>query len=181
MKTKKILGILAILGFLSTTTFAEDFLAKLTNGAISDTSEGVRVLSAEEERNVVGGIMAGLLGGNFTIDNSGNKIMMYAYYGFALTQEEQNRGIAHIGGDESISRMAQNYLDFKWLTVVNPEVEIPAMLVQYNYKTRQYTTEILAYNTRYGTQRRIQQSFPLIQKINSFWRSAIINDTLRYR
>lgn len=57
MKTKKILGILAILGFLSTTTFAEDFLAKLTNGAISDTSEGVRVLSAEEERNVVGGYL----------------------------------------------------------------------------------------------------------------------------
>lgn len=54
MKTKKILGILAILGFLSTTTFAEDFLAKLTNGAISDTSEGVRLLSAEEERGVVG-------------------------------------------------------------------------------------------------------------------------------
>ncbi|WP_300795273.1 hypothetical protein [Helicobacter sp. UBA3407] len=57
MKTKKILGILAILGFLSTTTFAEDFLAKLTNGAISDTSEGVRVLSAEEEREVLGGYL----------------------------------------------------------------------------------------------------------------------------
>lgn len=57
MKTKKILGILAILGLFSTTTFAEDFLAKVTNGVVSDTSEGVRVLSAEEERNVVGGYL----------------------------------------------------------------------------------------------------------------------------
>ncbi len=182
MKINKILGILAILGFLSTTTFAEDFLAKLTNGAISDTSEGVRLLSAEEERNVVGGIMAGLLGGNYTIDNSGNKIMMYAYYQLSLSADEQNRGIAYASRDyESVSQLAQNYLDFKWLTVVNPEVEIPAMLVQYNYKTRQYTTEVLAYNPRNGTQRRIQQSFPLIQKLNNSLRSNIINHASQYR
>lgn len=55
MKTKKILGILAILGLFSSASFAEDFLAKVTNGAVSDTSEGVRLLSTEEEREVVGG------------------------------------------------------------------------------------------------------------------------------
>lgn len=63
MKTNKILGILAILGFFSSASFAEDFLAKLTNGAVSDTSEGVRVLSAEEEREVVGGFR--YLGSNY--------------------------------------------------------------------------------------------------------------------
>lgn len=80
MKTKKILGILAILGFLSTTTFAEDFLAKLTNGAISDTSEGVRLLSAEEERGVVGGVYTHIKSMDSRISNYGVP-MRYTVYG----------------------------------------------------------------------------------------------------
>ncbi|WP_297600246.1 hypothetical protein [Helicobacter sp. UBA3407] len=90
MKTKKILGILAILGFLSTTTFAEDFLAKLTNGAISDTSEGVRVLSAEEERGVVGGVYTYERGQDKRISNYG-ATMRYTVYGqLNLTRDNLN-------------------------------------------------------------------------------------------
>ncbi|AWI34398.1 hypothetical protein [Helicobacter apodemus] len=53
---KKLFNVMAILSFLSMVAFAEDFLAKVTNGALSDYDEGVRLLSAEEEGKVVGGI-----------------------------------------------------------------------------------------------------------------------------
>ena len=46
---------MAILSFLSIVAFAEDFLAKVTNGALSDYDKGVRLLSVEEEERVVGG------------------------------------------------------------------------------------------------------------------------------
>lgn len=36
-------------------SIAEDFLAKVTNGALSDTSEGVKLLSLEGQKKVVGG------------------------------------------------------------------------------------------------------------------------------
>ena len=42
-------------GLFSSGAFAEDLLAQITNGALSDTSKGVRLLSAEEEKQVVGG------------------------------------------------------------------------------------------------------------------------------
>ena len=37
------------------TAFAEDFLAKVTKGTLSDSDKGVRLLSIEEEGKVVGG------------------------------------------------------------------------------------------------------------------------------
>ncbi|AWI34400.1 hypothetical protein [Helicobacter apodemus] len=51
---KKLFNVMAILSFLSMVAFAEDFLAKVTNGALSDYDKGVRLLSAEEEGRVVG-------------------------------------------------------------------------------------------------------------------------------
>ena len=58
---KKILSIVVISGLFSSGALAEDLLAKITNGAVSDTSEGVRVLSAEEEKQVVGGYVVNFL------------------------------------------------------------------------------------------------------------------------
>ena len=52
---KKLFNVMAILSFLSIVAFAEDFLAKVTKGALSDSDKGVRLLSIEEEGKVVGG------------------------------------------------------------------------------------------------------------------------------
>lgn len=52
---KKILSIVVMSGLFSSGAFAEDLLAQITNGALSDTSKGVRLLSAEEEKQIVGG------------------------------------------------------------------------------------------------------------------------------
>lgn len=52
---KKIFALLALTSLLTSSVFAEDFLAKLTKGTLSDTSPGVKELSLEEMKQVKGG------------------------------------------------------------------------------------------------------------------------------
>lgn len=52
---KKIFALLALTSLLTSSVFAEDFLAKLTKGALSNTSPGVKELSLEEMKQVKGG------------------------------------------------------------------------------------------------------------------------------
>ena len=52
---KKIFALLALTSLLTSSVFAEDFLAKLRKGALSDTSPGVKELSLEEMKQVKGG------------------------------------------------------------------------------------------------------------------------------
>ncbi|EAL52496.1 hypothetical protein [Campylobacter upsaliensis] len=52
---KKLLGITALGALLASSAFAEDILAKVSNGAISDNSAGVKVLSLDEMKEVKGG------------------------------------------------------------------------------------------------------------------------------
>ncbi|EAJ5124905.1 hypothetical protein E5T37_08950 [Campylobacter coli] len=54
---KKIFAFLALTSLLTSSVFAEDFLAKLTKGALSDTSPGVKELSLEEMKEVKGGYL----------------------------------------------------------------------------------------------------------------------------
>ncbi|EKF0077165.1 hypothetical protein OX212_001447 [Campylobacter coli] len=54
---KKIFAFLALTSLLTSSAFAEDFLAKLTKGALSDTSPGVKELSLEEMKQVKGGYL----------------------------------------------------------------------------------------------------------------------------
>ncbi|EHJ7839244.1 hypothetical protein KB145_001782 [Campylobacter coli] len=54
---KKIFAFLALTSLLTSSAFAEDFLAKLTKGALSDTSPGVKELSLEEMKEVKGGYL----------------------------------------------------------------------------------------------------------------------------
>ncbi|EAK0155530.1 hypothetical protein FBQ43_09545, partial [Campylobacter coli] len=56
---KKIFALLALTSLLTSSVFAEDFLAKLTKGALSDTSPGVKELSLEEMKQVKGGYVFG--------------------------------------------------------------------------------------------------------------------------
>ncbi len=52
---KKLLSVVALGALLSSSAFAEDILAKVSNGAISDNSAGVKVLSLNEMKEVKGG------------------------------------------------------------------------------------------------------------------------------
>ncbi|EOV9222520.1 hypothetical protein ACOSOI_000475 [Campylobacter upsaliensis] len=52
---KKLLSVVALGALLASSAFAEDILAKVSNGAISDNSAGVKVLSLDEMKEVKGG------------------------------------------------------------------------------------------------------------------------------
>ncbi|HEG3194921.1 TPA: hypothetical protein SCY87_000721 [Campylobacter upsaliensis] len=52
---KKLLSVATLGALLSSSAFAEDILAKVSNGAISDNSAGVKVLSLDEMKEVKGG------------------------------------------------------------------------------------------------------------------------------
>ncbi|EOI1610612.1 hypothetical protein ACMGVY_001612 [Campylobacter jejuni] len=52
---KKLLSVAALGALLASSAFAEDILAKVSNGAISDNSAGVKVLSLDEMKEVKGG------------------------------------------------------------------------------------------------------------------------------
>ncbi|TLD81219.1 hypothetical protein LS70_007965 [Helicobacter sp. MIT 11-5569] len=87
---KRLLSILTLFGLLSFPAFAEDFLAKVTNGALSDTSEGVKLLSLEEQKKVVGGIYTYQKGEDKRLSNYG-VTMRYTVYGkLNLTREGLN-------------------------------------------------------------------------------------------
>ncbi|EJB5804508.1 hypothetical protein MSV27_001992 [Campylobacter coli] len=49
------MSVVALGTLLSSSAFAEDILAKVSNGAISDNSAGVKVLSLDEMKEVKGG------------------------------------------------------------------------------------------------------------------------------
>lgn len=52
---QKLFSVIALGALLSSSAFAEDILAKVSNGAISDNSAGVKVLSLDEMKEVKGG------------------------------------------------------------------------------------------------------------------------------
>lgn len=52
---KKLLSVVALSALLSSSAFAEDILAKVSNGVISDNSAGVKVLNLDEMKEVKGG------------------------------------------------------------------------------------------------------------------------------
>lgn len=53
---KKLIGGLTLAALLTSSAFADDLLAKITHGKLSDNSAGVKVLSLEEMKEVKGGI-----------------------------------------------------------------------------------------------------------------------------
>lgn len=52
---KKIFALLALTSLLTSSVFAEDFLAKVSNGVLSDNSQGVKALNLDEMKEVKGG------------------------------------------------------------------------------------------------------------------------------
>ncbi|WP_255298193.1 hypothetical protein [Campylobacter helveticus] len=52
---KRLLSIIALSALLVSFSFANDLLAKLSNGALSDNSQGVKALSLDEMKQVKGG------------------------------------------------------------------------------------------------------------------------------
>ncbi|ARE80572.1 hypothetical protein [Campylobacter helveticus] len=81
---KKLLGVTALGALLASSAFAEDILAKVSNGAISDNSAGVKVLSLDEMKEVKGGYY-------FQRDSRYDSISGIRSYAYVVTDADNNK------------------------------------------------------------------------------------------
>ncbi|HIC6990475.1 TPA: hypothetical protein ACW324_001734, partial [Campylobacter coli] len=94
--------------------FAEDFLAKLTKGALSDTSPGVKELSLEEMKQVKGGYVFG----DYKIFKDRRNLTSEVYAIVDFTQyelENLNKGLCGAGEDKCQNPSRDRL--FAWLQV----------------------------------------------------------------
>ncbi|TKX28009.1 hypothetical protein [Campylobacter estrildidarum] len=97
---KKLFSVTALGALLASSAFADDFLAKVSNGALSDNSAGVKVLSLDEMKDVKGGY--------FTFDRASQYdnivgIRSYAYIaGDSDKTSQQFLQAMNISGDKII-------------------------------------------------------------------------------
>ncbi|EAI4081610.1 hypothetical protein YO71_08420 [Campylobacter jejuni] len=81
---KKLLSVVALGALLSSSAFAEDILAKVSNGAISDNSAGVKVLNLDEMKEVKGGF-------NFVRDSRYDNIAGIRSYAYVVTDADKSQ------------------------------------------------------------------------------------------
>lgn len=88
---KKLASSLILGSLLVSSAFADDFLAKISNGALSDNSQGVKALSLDEMKQVKGGYVVSLQAGSqWGVANE--------YYAVALySSEEFLQGLCPLG------------------------------------------------------------------------------------
>ncbi|EAL7595372.1 hypothetical protein DVI03_07060 [Campylobacter jejuni] len=97
---KKIFALLALTSLLTSSAFAGDFLAKVSNGALSDNSQGVKALNLDEMKEVRGGYAAQnriapfLVGGGYWLARQGAMWgIRYAVWGAYQQRHPINSGI----------------------------------------------------------------------------------------
>ena len=73
---KKFFSLAVLSSLFISSALADDLLAKISNGAISDNSKGVKVLSLDEQKEVKGGYQFVRAGG---YDGGSGMLRSYAY------------------------------------------------------------------------------------------------------
>ncbi|HHT6865340.1 hypothetical protein ACT6CB_00335 [Campylobacter coli] len=110
---KKLLSVVALGALLSSSAFAEDILAKVSNGAISDNSAGVKVLSLNEMKEVKGGY-------RFQRDsafdyNAGS----LSSYGYIVLNDNDYSGYKHGEVSKQLGYSSNGYIVAKYRYVNN--------------------------------------------------------------
>lgn len=155
---KKFLSIAVMSSLFSSGALAEDLLAKLTNGAVSDTSKGVRLLSTEEEKQVVGGYVVADFG-------SGNE-----WYGIALytANELQKGGLCGLGIENCAAPSAGRLQDYA--EIVNNTIGFfPVYIVRRNIKISNLGRPYVLFNYEVGMLDRNMQLYKFGQTTSSIY------------
>lgn len=119
--------------FASVATADMDIFAKLSNGAMSDKSEGIVELSREQKAKVVGGyILYAAPRFNYRDGSLYRPNSYQTGVVFSLSYDEFKNSYACLGD----SCTTQNY--YRYATLVNPANEGLLMLTRYNYNPRGY-------------------------------------------
>ena len=144
---------IALLGALTASlSLADDFLARVTNGALSDNSVGVKKLTADEASKVVGGYK--ILGdGYFLLQNLNSSVSSLTQIGVAVqfTQYELDNSVnCGLNGDKcasntriptaksAYSQIASqaNQLRGEYFALTTTKIAIATMFgVQYKFNT----------------------------------------------
>lgn len=101
---KTLSNIIILSALLINFSFANDLLAKLSNGALSDNSQGVKALSLDEMKQVKGGYAAQnrmapfLVGGGYWLARQGAMWgVRYAAWGVFSERHPLNSGVGSKG------------------------------------------------------------------------------------
>ncbi|ELN7047174.1 hypothetical protein RZY93_001702 [Campylobacter coli] len=101
---KTLSNIIILSALLINFSFANDLLAKLSNGAVSDNSQGVKALSLDEMKQVKGGYAAQnrmapfLVGGGYWLARQGSMWgVRYAAWGVFSERHPLNSGVGSKG------------------------------------------------------------------------------------
>ncbi|EAK7629592.1 hypothetical protein E7O63_07935 [Campylobacter coli] len=102
---KTLSNIIILSALLINFSFANDLLAKLSNGAVSDNSQGVKALSLDEMKQVKGGWYAAqnrmapfLVGGGYWLARQGAMWgVRYAAWGVFSERHPLNSGVGSKG------------------------------------------------------------------------------------
>ncbi|MDL0104310.1 hypothetical protein NYG95_08745 [Campylobacter felis] len=101
---KTLSNIIILSALLINFSFANDLLAKLSNGAVSDNSQGVKVLNVDEMKQVKGGYAAQnrmapfLVGGGYWLAKQGAMWgVRYAAWGVFSERHPLNSGVGSKG------------------------------------------------------------------------------------
>ncbi|EPP1644166.1 hypothetical protein ACUMK0_001714, partial [Campylobacter jejuni] len=108
-----LLSVVALGALLASSAFAEDILAKVSNGAISDNSAGVKVLSLDEMKEVKGGY-------RFMRDsafdyNAGS----LSSYGYIVLNDNDYSGYKHGEVSKQLGYSSNGYIVAKYRYVNN--------------------------------------------------------------
>ncbi|RTI90241.1 hypothetical protein C3I03_06430 [Campylobacter jejuni] len=109
---KKLASSLILGSLLASSAFAGDFLAKVSNGALSDNSQGVKALNLDEMKQVKGGYVFG----DYKIFKDRRNLTSEVYAIVDFTQyelENLNKGLCG-AGDEKCSNPSRDRL-ISWL------------------------------------------------------------------
>ncbi|HED0729509.1 TPA: hypothetical protein R4N08_001128 [Campylobacter jejuni] len=111
MVFKKLASSLILGSLLASSAFAGDFLAKVSNGALSDNSQGVKALNLDEMKQVKGGYLVGF---KFFKDRPNLISEVYAIADFSEYElSNLNKGLCG-AGDEKCSNPSRDRL-ISWL------------------------------------------------------------------
>ena len=95
---------IALLGALTASlSLADDFLARATNGALSDNSVGVKKLTADEASKVVGGYKIGILDNRTKYKPIPNQV-----WAIALPDVQNELGWSVVGDDLNLQQTMKN-------------------------------------------------------------------------
>ncbi|EAH5760398.1 hypothetical protein HJ549_001820 [Campylobacter coli] len=96
---KKLASSLILGSLLASSAFAGDFLAKISNGALSDNSQGVKALNLDEMKQIVGGAFYHRIS---KLDKYGYKVWLASDVMYITT--DMNRNLKSNSGTDSVRK-----------------------------------------------------------------------------